>query len=373
MLKLKLIGVGAAGNKAAIAALEQGAVAEDEIMLLNSYLGDIPAAYQQYGLKLSDKILGTGKERRVARTMTIEYLEAQGTLVDDFVREADLVCVVNSTEGGNGSGASSVLYKYLLNVCNKNVLGFVFTGFEEDGRGLKNTLEYFNDLDPNISVQVISNKKFLPLKGKNKLRAERQANDEFVKRLRIVRGQQLVDSIQNIDQTELLKLVTTPGYLQVEHLLINEEPDNVEQFNQLVGEMLRNSKALPTTATCKRLGVMVCVTPKLQEIVDYDFEPLLAAYGTPYEIFTHVQDTTRFGNELYVLAAGLEMPLEAAKAVFESFKAKVQQVAKEDHSFTDFMKGVVTEQDSGRFNMQRREALTPEELAERKKEFADMV
>ena len=134
MLKLKLIGVGAAGNKAAIAALEQGAVAEDEIMLLNSYLGDIPAAYQQYGLKLSDKILGTGKERRVARTMTIEYLEAQGTLVDDFVREADLVCVVNSTEGGNGSGASSVLYKYLLNVCNKNVLGFVFTGFEEDGR-----------------------------------------------------------------------------------------------------------------------------------------------------------------------------------------------------------------------------------------------
>ena len=51
----------------------------------------------------------------------------------------------------------------------------------------------------------------------------------------------------------------------------------------------------------------------------------------------------------------------------------MQQVAKEDHSFTDFMKGVVTEQDSGRFNMQRREALTPEELAERKKEFADMV
>ena len=373
MLKIKLIGIGAAGNKAAVAALEQGAVAEDEIMLMNSYLGDIPAAYQQYGLKLSDKILGTGKERRVARAMTIEYLEAKGSLVDDFVRDADLVCVVNSTEGGNGSGASSVLYKYLLNVCNKSVLAVVFTGFEEDGRGLKNTLEYFNDLDPSIAVQVISNKKFLPLKGKNKLLAERQANDEFVKRLRIVRGQQMMDSIQNIDQTDLLKLVTTPGYMQVEHLQVHEEPANVEQFNQLLGEMLSNSKALPTTATCKRLGVIISLQDELKAVVDYDFETLVAAYGTPYEIFTHVQDATQFGNEVYVLAAGLEMPLEAAKSVFESFKAKVQKVAREDHSFTDFMKGVVTDQDSGRFNMLRRAELTPEELQERKKEFADMV
>ena len=42
MLKVKLIGIGAAGNKAAITAFEKGVVAEDELLLINSNLGDIP-------------------------------------------------------------------------------------------------------------------------------------------------------------------------------------------------------------------------------------------------------------------------------------------------------------------------------------------
>ena len=71
MLKIKLIGIGAAGNKAAIAAFEKGVVAEDELLLINSNLGDIPQEYKKYGTVLSEKVAGTGKERSIAREIAI--------------------------------------------------------------------------------------------------------------------------------------------------------------------------------------------------------------------------------------------------------------------------------------------------------------
>lgn len=226
--------------------------------MINSNLGDVPEAYKQYCIVLSDKVKGTGKERDIARKIAIEYLDSVGNnKVDSFVDDADLVCVVNSTEGGTGSGSSSVLYKYLLNVSNKNVMGFVFTGFEEDGRGLKNTVEYFKDMDETIALQIISNRKFLPLLGKNKLRAEKMANEEFVRRLAIVSGREMVESAQNIDRTDLLKIVTTPGYLMAEYMELTPPPQNMSQFNRLLEDMIAESKALPTNETAKRIGVIL--------------------------------------------------------------------------------------------------------------------
>ena len=58
MLKIKLIGIGAAGNKAAITALKEGVIAEDELLLINSNLGDIPADYRKFGAVLSEKVSG---------------------------------------------------------------------------------------------------------------------------------------------------------------------------------------------------------------------------------------------------------------------------------------------------------------------------
>ena len=46
-MKIKLIGVGAAGNKAVIEAVEQGVVDKESILLLNSTLQDIPVQYRE--------------------------------------------------------------------------------------------------------------------------------------------------------------------------------------------------------------------------------------------------------------------------------------------------------------------------------------
>ena len=376
MLKIKLIGIGAAGNKAAITAFKEGVIKEDELLLINSNLGDIPEDFRKYGAVLSEKVSGTGKERSIARRLAIDYLDSSEVItsdnvVDGFVENADLVCVVNSTEGGTGSGASSVFYKYLLNVCNKNVLGFVFTGFEEDSRGLKNTLEFFRDMDSEIGIQVISNKKFLPLLGKNKLKAERLANEEFVQRLRIVSGRSMQESYQNIDKTDLLKLVTTPGFMQVEHMVLNPEPASSEQFNELMDDMLKSSKSLSTTSTCKRIGVIVAVSDALKEIVDYGFDSLITQYGTPYELFTHVQDATEFGNELFVISAGLDMPLEEIKAVYDRFETKTQKVARGDNGFAEALRSMVEDSADASFDLRRKEEATQEEMLEKKRKFSE--
>ena len=49
-MNVKLIGIGAAGNKAAINAVENKVIAIENVMLINSTLRDIPADYK--GLKV---------------------------------------------------------------------------------------------------------------------------------------------------------------------------------------------------------------------------------------------------------------------------------------------------------------------------------
>ena len=373
MLRIKLIGVGAAGNKAAIAAFEAGVIAEDELLLINSNLGDVPEAYKQYCIVLSDKVKGTGKERDIARKIAIEYLDSVGNnKVDTFVDDADLVCVVNSPEGVTGSGSSSVLYKYLLNVSNKNVMGFVFTGFEEDGRGLKNTVEYFKDLDEKIALQIISNRKFLPLLGKNKLRAEKMANEEFVRRLAIVSGREMLESAQNIDRTDLLKIVTTPGYLLAEYMELDPQPQNMSQFNRLLEDMVAESKSLPTNATAKRIGVIIDCPEDLERAIDFSFSTLVNAYGTPYELFTHVQNTGDAPG-ICVLAAGLDMPLGEVQSIYRNFQKQAEKVAEKNDSFANAMEALLAEDPGIGFSIPSKAKVTQEELLEKKQSFFDKL
>lgn len=373
MLKIKLIGVGAAGNKAAIAAFEAGVVAEDELLLINSNLGDVPDAYKQYCIVLSDKVKGTGKERDIARKIAIEYLDSLGNnKVDTFVEDADLVCVVNSTEGGTGSGSSSVLYKYLLNVSNKNVMGFVFTGFEEDGRGLKNTVEYFKDLDESIALQIISNRKFLPLLGKNKLRAEKMANEEFVRRLAVVSGHQMVESAQNIDRTDLLKIVTTPGYLLAEYMELKPQPQTMSQFNRLVEDMIAESKSLPTNESAKRIGVIIDCPPELEKAIDFSFSTIVSSYGTPYELFTHVQSTGATPT-VCVLAAGMDMPLSEVQTIYRNFQTQAEKVSEKNNTFASAMENLLAEDPGVGFSLPSKDKVTQEELLEKKQSFFDKL
>ena len=49
MLKAKVIGIGAAGNKGAIELVEQKIIDSKDVILFNTTLKDVPAAYKDLG------------------------------------------------------------------------------------------------------------------------------------------------------------------------------------------------------------------------------------------------------------------------------------------------------------------------------------
>ena len=109
----KLIGLGAAGNKAAICSVENNIMSIRNTMLINSTLKDIPAEYQNKEGAIVHQLFGAyggcGKERQMSYGLLEETLKRDVLNLDGFLHvgeadEAELVIIVSSTEGGTGSG-----------------------------------------------------------------------------------------------------------------------------------------------------------------------------------------------------------------------------------------------------------------------------
>lgn len=320
-MKIKVIGTGAAGNKAAIAALATGIIGQEQVMLLNSTLKDLPAEYKDKGIKLGESFGGCGKERAEGRNLTLGVIQsgALDDALDKFIAEDDeLVIITASTEGGTGSGSSPILAKYISSTYGIKVMLFGFTGFEEDGRGIKNTIDWFKEVEEDFTVQVLSNKKFLKNDG-NILDAEKEANKEFVTRLSVIAGYCMIDSEQNIDETDMYKATTTEGYMIAGRASL-EKVKNIDQFNSVISKMIHNDKSLDVSEKgMKRLAVFINATDEKRECIDLGFEMLKKSYGTPYEIFKHIQHNPEDGQYISFIASGMHMPSDELKSIYDKY------------------------------------------------------
>jgi len=363
-MNVKVIGIGAAGNKAAIELIESNVIPKEDIMLFNSTLKDIPTGYEDIAIQFSQSVNGCGKEREMAKSLILEALQNGTVKVDNLFEEEDIesnnvVIIVNSSEGGTGCGASSVLGQYFIKVLEKfniHVHMVVFTGFEDDCRGLQNTVEYFQELIEDYSVQAISNKKFLAAANGNKMKAEKAANMEFVKRIKLMLGKTTVPSEQNIDDTELYKLISTPGFMTVEYAEL-DKIKNVEQFNKTVLEAIDNSKSLEITPSVQCLGVILNIHEKTRDSIDYSFTAIKNRLGDPYDEFPHVQSEE--GPEyIAIIASGIKMPIDDIKGVYEKYKTKLERVNTTADSFFNVASDMKIE-GSGMFNMKKKKTASP--------------
>lgn len=351
-MKIKVIGTGAAGNKAAVNLIEKGVLSQDKILLINSTLRDVPDDYRSLALKFSDTIGGCGKERDLSKNLCLSSIK-DGTLntIDTFVQEDDeLVILVGSTEGGTGSGSVIVLAKYISKVLGVAVQCFGFTGFEEDGRGLQNTVEYFQDLQEDYVIQTISNKKFLAEANNNKLRAEKLANDEFAKRVSVLAANGVVDSEQNIDETDMYKVSTTPGYMTIGRASL-EKIKNVDQFNKILTDLIDNDKSVDiNTKSQKRLAVFINAKEDTRDYIDYSFGVIKSKLGVPYEVYTHIQNEENQEEYISFISSGIKMPIDEVKEVYEKYKIESSKVNKDKDSFFDFASELKGDSKDSMFN-----------------------
>lgn len=349
-MKIMLVGVGASGNKAVLTAIEKNVVSEEDTMLVNSTSKDIPKDYSGEVIIISPDNYGCGKEINVARQYAIDCIKA-GKFNIDRINEYDSIIFVTSTEGGTGSGATPVIAQFVNKIYGRNVHIIAFTGFEEDVRGISNTLQFFKNLDENLMIQTISNSSFLREASNNRFKAEQLANEELAQRIRIITGMDFIESTQNIDNMEVLKLANTAGYMTAEKVVIKKPLTDQNDFNKYLRNMIMESHSIrsanPGTA---RVGMILNIDEESEDAVDYQYTGVVEAFGKPYEFFTQKQWD---GKQEYIamIISGMKMPMEAIQAMYDRYIEATQMVNKNSDSFFSKVQDFTMDENDKVFDM----------------------
>ena len=330
----KFIGIGACGNKAVVDLIETQVVTRENAFLFNSTMRDVPVDYKEIAAKVGSGMGGCGKERIKGKSLFVDAIKRDKLdYLDEFIGTDDTVYIITSSEGGTGSGAAPVIAAYYKKVHNIEVHMVVFTGFEDDVRGLANTVEFFQDLSDDIVIHAISNKKFLYGTNGNKLNAEKLANRELGQMITVLLGQTIKDSDQNIDETDLFKVVNTPGYSLVISSVIDKSIKNHEAFNKLLSNTIDNMKSVDVEdPSAKRMAIILDIAEKNRDIIDFTFDVIKEKLGMPYEIFTHVQNESDT-DFISIIVSGLDLPTTELKDIHQRYLDATQRVKTDKDDF----------------------------------------
>lgn len=332
----KFIGTGQCGNKNMINLIEKSIVSADDVLLLNTTLKDIPERFRERAVIFGDGIGGSGKERKYAKEQLIVSLRKDElAILDEFVTpDDDTVYLAASVEGGTGAGSILLLAEYYKETHNMNVNVTLFFGYEDDARGMKNTIDLFKEIDNTITVQCISNRKFLSMANGNKLKANELANDEYAERIKILLGQMMIESDITIDDRDLLKLISRTGYLTAEHGTIDRNLKNKDDFNKILSAIIDNSKSVDViNPGAQRIGVIINAGQNTRNHIDYDFGVIKEKYGNLAEFYTHIQDNGGDTEFIHIIASGMRLPAEEIEVIATKYAGAISNIRRTDSFF----------------------------------------
>lgn len=350
---MKIIGIGAAGNKAVwTAANTFKAVHMEDILLMNSTTKDFPKEATDRCVLIS-AIGGCGKERSIGKEIMTRFLtdtEKVQKFAKDFIGDNEThVVIVTSMAGGTGSGAANILGKFCRYELDCDVTIIAFRGFNEDIREISNTIEFLKELDKEFTVQIICNEHFMNEVDGNKIEAEKFANINLAMRLSTMRGNRLVDSDQNIDATDMYKIVTLPGYQQVEYSEL-KNIKNHEQMNRVIKDMIDNSCGLQTIPSRDCIiGIMLNIRRETLNWFDFGYTYLKKTYGNTNELFIHIQYTedSQDSNEwIKIMVSGLKLPIEELENLKIQYEQETQNSNDREDAFFSVAKEMNLNNDS---------------------------
>ena len=334
-MRALVIGVGAAGNKAAIDLIEQHTVPVDDVLLINSTIKDVPEQYRNKAIEI-DGPDGCGQERSLAKDILLQAMKNKDIEPDTWMDPVhEKVIVIGSLCGATGSGMAPVLAKYFSNVINvpTEIIGLV--GFEdESARALRNIMEFCQDLDDTYTIQFVRNSAFLRAAQQNRTKAEKLANLEVVKRVNTMLGNYMIDSEQNIDDTDIRKINNKEGYKTVEFIQVEDKIKTMDQFNGYIKEMLDETKSFePDGTKIGLLGVIMNLQPSSQEYIDRSYRLIKDKLGEPYECYTKIQYNENCPEFIAFIASGMKMPEEQINKLYNKYRELTESVNKKEDKF----------------------------------------
>lgn len=341
MLDLMLFGVGAAGNKAAIEAVETRVINDEYVKLINTTVKDIPEKYKNDPnkvIKFSSMLGGCGKEPIKGEKAMFQAIRSKDIDFSSLLSpKTKAVVLVTSIEGGTGCGATPVIAKYFV-ALNMPVHVFAFVGFQDELRGINNSLKFFKDLPDGVILHTIDNNKFLDYTN-NYSKAEFAANKEFVKQLEVLIGANMVDSDQNIDDTDHYKTIKTAGYMDIHHIDLNGAK-NMELTNKAIIDSFESMSCLEYDNTgCKIIAVIINASEKTQNVIDNKFDVIRRYTGEPIEIFRHIQND-KSDEYMNIIVAGLPYPEKAIVNLGKKYNVFKEKINAETNSLSDIFDNI---------------------------------
>lgn len=351
MLNFKVIGCGAAGNKAVIELIKQGYNA-DQVLLLNSTPRDVPEEYKKKTILFGNGLGGCGKERSLGKKMLLSDLSSEKIDPASMISSRDKgVILVGSTEGGSGSSAIPILAKYFREVVGVNVICILFFGFQDDTRGLQNSIELAQELSEDFVIMAISNAKFLKDANNNRFKAEQMANQKFIDIVNILSGATIKPGIQVIDDTDLYKIIYTPGYMIADRVVLTNL-GTMDDFNSQVLDAIRNQKFIdpPHEAGVKRSGFIFNVEDN-NDNIDYSVNCLTDVFGSPYEKFTNLTVGECEGYTMDYILSGMKLPIDELTTLYNSYIENSNKVDKRVDNFFNVMSNMRGNSEDMQFDM----------------------
>lgn len=354
---MKIIGLGAAGNKAVEYCVNEGIIDINDVKLLNSTEKDFPANFDHNQCILVSDIGGCGKERSNGKAIMLNYIKLhwKDQITNWFDDNDTQVYLIASTGGGTGSGMICILAKFLKEKLDLDVTIIALAGFREDVRERQNTVEFFQELSDEYTVQVIDNSKFLKEAKGNNFKAEILANKEVCQRIHIMSGAMFRNSSQNLDETDLYKTLTYPKYQTVEYTEV-EDVKNADDMDEIIKDMIDNSKSFATEPSCQGVGLIVNLSPKNQDYFDWSCKRIQESYGEFYELFKHKQEpATKEDKEwIALIVSGMKLPKQEVIDIYNEYKEETAKVDKSKDDFFDVAESFVGDAEDGQFDRGRR-------------------
>ena len=353
MLSFSVIGCGAAGNKAVIDLMNIG-YNPDKCFMINSTAKDLPDEYKEKVILFGasqNRLGGCGKERSLGRSMLLDDLKSGNLNLDQMVDPNDqAIILVGSTEGGSGSSSLPILAKYFKQVYDKNVICVFFFGFNDDVRGMQNSIELCQELSEDYTVICISNEKFLEDNENNKFKAEKAANNLFCEVVKVLSGVYITPGQQMIDDTDLYKVVTTPGYMVANTYTFNRPKTQELYLSNLTSFINSQGFVDPSKNPGAKRIAMIFDIPDQDDVIDYSGSTLRKIYGEPYEFFTHMSDDPKEYRVSYIIS-GMKLPSEEIQKIFDEYTNRTAKVNKKKDEFFDLIGGLRGDSDDKKFDM----------------------
>lgn len=339
MNKSFTFGCGQGATKAMIYCIENGVLDKENCCIVNSTIKDVPEQYRDRAIIISeDPDAGCGKVRSAAKKLMLEYLRKHPNdvlaLIPDDVQ---YVNIITTTEGASGSGASTVLAKYIWNQ-DIPVIITLISGFESDTRGLQNTIDYFKDLKGGeFVIRTVSNKRFLD-KTNNTFVAEKMANEDIANGFKVINAFDIVDSEQNIDDTDHYKLITNPGMMFVTEIPITRKLKNPNQFDQMVSDAIDYSSSLDFEPSATKIGVFLNLSDDNLAVIDTNFTSIkkkLCGDIAIEEFFVHRQYNAADTEYVRIIASGMNLPKDELLEIYDKYQKSLASNSKTDNFFDE--------------------------------------